>query len=414
MNSVNFKRTRLACFFTYPAMASVPILPPLLFATFRQMYGISYTLLGTLVLVNYFTQMAIDLVFTFFSRYFNPHKTIRTMPLLTALGLVIYAITPWIFPRHIYAGLLLGTFIFSVSAGLCEVLLSPTTAALPSDKPERDMSILHSLYGYGATAVALVSTVFLQIFGTENWMYLALFWAVLPIVDFVLFAISPLPQMNIAPPASGRSAKRMRTGLALCTVCIFLGSAAENTMTNWISVYMENALQIPKIVSDTLGLASFTILLAITRTLYAKYGKNIFSMLLWGMLGATVCYLLAGLSSNLIVIIAACMFTGVCTSMLWPGTLIFMEEKFPKAGVAAYALMATGGDFGASMAPQGLGIVVDTVAASGWAAELGDRLSLSTEQIGMKVGMVVGAIFPLVGIGVLLYMKQFFAKKETL
>ena len=70
-------------------MASVPILPPLLFATFHQMYGISYTLLGTLVLVNYFTQMTIDLVFTFFSKYFNPHKTIRAMPLLTAFGMVL-------------------------------------------------------------------------------------------------------------------------------------------------------------------------------------------------------------------------------------------------------------------------------------------------------------------------------------
>ena len=55
----------------------------------------------------------------------------------------------------------------------------------------------------------------------------------------------------------------------------------------------------------------------------------------------------------------ACVALGICTSMLWPGTLILMEEKIPAVGIAGYALMAAGGDFGASIAPQTLGIVVD-------------------------------------------------------
>ena len=211
--------------------------------------------------------------------------------------------------------------------------------------------------------------------------------------------------------SSESSAKRKRTGIALCMMCIFLGSAAENTMTNWISVFMENALQLPKMVGDTLGLTSFAILLALTRTLYAKYGKNISKMLMVGMIGSVICYVTAGLSSNAVLSIAACMLTGVCTSMLWPGTLILMEEKFPNPGVAAYALMAAGGDFGASVAPQGLGIVVDAVAASPWAADLGSKLSLTAEQIGMKAGMLTGALFPVLGIAVLLYIKRYFSRK---
>ena len=88
--SVNkFKRTKYACYYTYLAMSSVFSLPPLLFLTFREMYGISYTLLGTLVLVNFCTQLTIDLIFTFFTKYFNIHKTIKIMPLLTSLGLFI-------------------------------------------------------------------------------------------------------------------------------------------------------------------------------------------------------------------------------------------------------------------------------------------------------------------------------------
>ena len=96
-------------------MASVFSLPPILFVTFREMYGISYTLLGTLVLVNFCTQLAIDLIFTFFTKYFHIHNTVKIMPILTSIGLLIYAIIPTLFPSIAYCGLLLVTAIFSVS-----------------------------------------------------------------------------------------------------------------------------------------------------------------------------------------------------------------------------------------------------------------------------------------------------------
>ncbi len=116
-------------------MSSVFSLPPLLFVTFQDMYGISYTLLGTLVLINFCTQLSIDLIFSFFAKYFNIHKTVKIMPLLTSAGLFIYAVVPTLMPQYAYPGLVLGTVIFSVAAGLCEVLLSPLIAALPSEHP---------------------------------------------------------------------------------------------------------------------------------------------------------------------------------------------------------------------------------------------------------------------------------------
>lgn len=408
----NFKRTKHACYFTYLAMSSAFSLPPLLFVTFREMYGISYTLLGTLVLVNFCTQLMVDLIFSFFNKYFNIRKTIRVMPLLTSLGLLIYAVTPMLVPQYAYGGLLVGTVVFSVAAGLCEVLLSPLVAALPSDDPERDMSLLHSLYAYGVLGVVVVSTVFLHVFGTDQWMYLTIFWALLPIVSFVLFCLSPMPDLDMAHSQTPGTAKRRNLGLALCVLCIFLGSAAENAMTNWISGYMENALGISKVLGDILGMAAFAVLLGLGRTWYAKYGKNISTVLLFSMIGATFCYLVAGLSTNVVISMIACVLTGLCTSMLWPGTLILMEEKFPGAGVTAYALMAAGGDFGGSVAPQLLGVVVDTVSASEWASEMGVLWSLSTEQIGMKAGMLCAALYPLLGVILLIYMKKYFARSK--
>ena len=93
----NYKRTKFACYSSYFTMSSIFSLPPLLFMTLREMYGISYTLLGTLVLTNFCTQLAVDLVFTLFSRHFNVHKVVKVMPLITTLGLLVYALFPMFF-----------------------------------------------------------------------------------------------------------------------------------------------------------------------------------------------------------------------------------------------------------------------------------------------------------------------------
>ena len=411
MNTPNFKLTKYTCFYAYVAAASVFVMPPMLFATFREMYGISYTLLGTLVLVNFFTQLSIDLIFSFFTKYFNVKITARVMPLLTAAGLLIYALVPHFAPQYAYTGMVIGTIVFSVAAGLGEVLISPIVAALPSDNPERDMSFLHSLYGWGVLMVVGVTTLFIELFGAQNWLWLALFFAVLPVISSFLFFISPMPPMDLVSKDTEHKGARGR-GLLLCFFCIFLGSAAENVMTNWISVYMETALAIPKAIGDILGLAIFALLLVLGRTLYAKYGKNIGKVLLVGMAVSALCYLVAGLSPSFIVAMIACVLVGLSSSMLWPGTLILMEEEFPNPGVAAYALMAAGGDFGASIAPQLLGIVVDTVSVSDLAERLSATLSLTTEQVGMKAGMLIAGLFPIVGTVLLVFMTKYFKKNR--
>ena len=410
---LNYKRTRFACYSAYFTMSSIFCVPPLLFVTLRETYGISYTLLGTLVLTNFCTQMGIDLIFTFFTKFFNPKIVVRVMPLITSLGLAIYALVPPLFPAYAYVGLVIGTIIFSVSAGLSEVLLSPTIAAMPSDNPQRDMSLLHSLYAFGVCTMVLVSTLFLRVFGSENWMILVLILAALPIFSSVLFMLSPMPDMDTSAnqTRTGRSGKRT-LGMALCVGCIFFGSCAENVMSNWISSYMENALGIDKAVGDILGVAMFAILLGLARISYARFGKKIRRVLLLGMIGATACYLVAGLSLAVVPAFIACILMGCCTAMLWPGTLILMEENIPNPGVAAFALMAAGGDLGASVAPQLMGVVIDRVSVSHAASTLSQSLGITPEQIGLKAGMLVSALFPLIGIILLIFAIRFFKRNS--
>ena len=416
MSISNFKTTKLACYTAYFTMSSIFCVPPILFVTFKELYGISYTLLGTLVLVNFVTQLSIDLLFTAFSKHFNAKIMVRIMPIATACGLLIYALIPTLFPNIAYLGLLIGTVVFSISAGLSEVLLSPVIAAIPSDNPQRDMSFLHSLYAFGTFTMIIVSAAFLKIFGTQNWMYLVIFLAFLPLIAAVMFMLSPMPSLNndTSNLNSHTDVKRRAIGLSLCVACIFFGSCSENAMSNWISTYMENALGIDKVVGDILGAAMFAILLGIARISYAKFGKNIIRTLLISMICAAICYITVGLAQSTAVAFIACIMTGFCTSMLWPGTLIMMEENIPNAGVAAFALMASGGDLGASLSPQLLGIVVDKVSTTDFAVNLGSMLNITTEQVGLKIGMLVTSVFPILGIVVVLVVRNFFNKKQKM
>lgn len=402
----SYRRLKTACYLSNISMSVVGNLPPLLFLTFRSLYGISFSLLGLLILINFVTQLTIDLIFSFFSHKFNISKTVKSIPLLTILGLLVYSLWPAFLPRYAYAGLVTGTVIFSLSSGLVEVLLSPIIAALPADDPDREVSKLHSIYAWGVVAVILVSTVYLLIFGGENWYYLILLFALVPLTSSFLFAGSQLPAMESPQRVSGIAPLLKTKGLWLCVTAIFLGGAAECTMAQWASGYLEQALGIPKAWGDIFGVALFGVMLGLGRSLYGKYGRNIERVLLLCGIGATMCYGLAALSPWPLAGLLACAFTGFCTSMLWPGNLVVASDRFPAGGVFIFALMAAGGDLGASVAPQLVGVITDLAIESPAAVSLAQTWGLQPEQLGMKLGLLAGMLFPLAGIFVYGYFYQ--------
>ncbi|MBQ3041350.1 MAG: MFS transporter [Clostridia bacterium] len=409
---MGFRRVKLACYSVNVSMAVVGNLSPVLFLTFRSLYGISYSLLGLLVLINFVTQLGIDLIFSFFSHKFNIPLAVKMTPFLTVIGLGIYALAPFVFSNNIYIGLVIGTIIFSAASGFSEVLISPVIAAIPSENPERDMSKLHSIYAWGVVAVILVSTLFLLVFPKEYWWVLPIIFMSIPIFSISMFMGSKLPSLETPEKLSGTLKFFKSKWLWISVFAIFLGGAAECTMAQWSSSFIENALGIPKIWGDVFGVALFALALGLGRTLYAKKGKNIEKVLFIGAIGSTACYLIATISGIPILGLLACAFTGFCVSMMWPGCLVIASEKFPSAGVFIYAMMAAGGDLGASFGPQLVGVVTDEVSKSDLALKLGERLSLSTEQVGMKAGMLVGVILSTIAIFVYLYIYRSKKKEQ--
>ena len=409
MNAV--KRLRTACYTTNITMSIVGNLPPLLFLTFRSMYGLSYSLLGTLVLINFCAQLAVDLVFSFFSHRFNIPLTVKLTPAFSLVGFLLYALAPVLFPNAVYAGLVLGTVVFSAGSGLAEVLISPVIAALPSDNPDRDMSALHSIYAWGVVGVVIFSTLFLLAFGGGSWQVLMALMMVIPLFATILFSRAQIPPMETPEKLSGALAFFKKGALWLCVAAIFLGGASEVTMAQWASSYLEQAIGISKVWGDVFGVALFGMTLGIGRTMYARIGKNITRVLVCCGVGATVCYLTTVLSSNPVIGLMACALTGLCTSMMWPGSLIVGSDRFPTGGVFMFALMAAGGDLGASVGPQMVGMITDAVIASPALMEKAAQLALSPEQMGMKVGMLAATAFPALSIVVYTILHKTSGKK---
>lgn len=393
-----YRRLKLACYTTSGSMAVITNLAPVLFLTFHSLYGISYSLLGLLAVVNFTTQLLVDLAFSFFSHKFNIPFSVKFTPFLATVGLVLFAAAPLLFPANVYLGLLIGTVIFSAAGGFTEVLISPVIAAIPADDPDREMSKLHSFYAWGTVLVIAVCTLFLLIFGGKRWPILPLLFALIPFAAFLLFVGTRIPQMEKPERASGALQALRERGVGLCILAIFLGGACECTMSQWASSYLEMALGLPKVLGDLLGVALFAVALGIGRTLYAKHGKQLERVLLLSSIGALACYLTAALSPVAAIGLVACALTGFCTAMLWPGTLTLATQRYPSAGVVLFAAMAAGGDLGASLGAQLVGVLTDTVAAAPQSAALALRLGLSAEQLGMKVGLLAGALFPLAAI----------------
>ena len=91
-----------------------------------------------------------------------------------------------------------------------------------------------------------------------------------------------------------------------------------------------------------------------------------------------------------------------------------MRERYPQSGVFIYAMMAAGGDLGASVAPQLVGIIIDSAIGSEAIGSIAASLSLTAEQLGMKMGMLCGMLFPLMGIFVYLHMWRRRKREDSL
>jgi fucose permease len=360
MDQANYKSTLHACYLGYITQALIVNLPPLLFVIFREKFGLSYTMLGSLVFIGFVTQLIVDALAIKFVDKIGHRTSAVLAHAFAAVGLIALAFLPRALPFP-YAGLIIASVLFSIGGGIIEVLISPIVEGLPSDAKASSMSLLHSFYSWGQVLVIIMSTLALRMAGQDLWFLLPLLWSLLPLLNLTKFTRVPLvPPVEESKRIPLKTLFRSKVFLIAFLLMVCSG-ASEHSMAQWASIFAEKGLGIPKALGDLLGPCMFAVMMGIMRTWYGVKGQNInISKAL------TVCtvlcmasFVIAAITPIPAISLIGCALCGLSVSLMWPGMLSITAAGYPTGGVAMFAVLALGGDLGCSIGPQIVGIVAD-------------------------------------------------------
>lgn len=383
-----YKHTVLTCYLAYITSAVINNLAPLLFVTFSKEFGLSLEDISLIITMNFAIQIIVDFLGAKFTDKIGYRNIIITAQLFAALGFIGLGTFPKIFPNP-YTGILLSAFLYAVGSGLTEVVISPIVEAVPGDAKTSSMSLLHSFYCWGHVFTVIVSTLFLKVFGTENWGILCYLWAILPVITMFLFFKVPINQL--AAKDGDRTKLRSVFGVKILWIFMLLmicSGAAEQSMAQWVSFFAETELHVSKQVADLLGPCLFAITMGISRVLYSIIGEKVdmkISLFLMSVL-CIISYLLAAFSPHPLICLAGCALTGFSVGIFWPGVLSLASKTYPLGGTAMFAILALFGDVGCFTGPE-------TVARAS---------SVISETARVKDGLAFASVFPAVlAIGVI-------------
>ena len=356
---VSFQRTINACFAGYVVQAVVNNFVPLLFVMFQDSYQIPLSKITLLITVNFVFQLVIDILSAGFIDKIGYKTSVIIAHFCAAAGLISLTVLPEIFGDP-FVGILVSVMIYAVGGGLLEVLLSPIVEACPTANKEKAMSLLHSFYCWGHMGVVLLSTVFFSVFGISNWKVLALIWALIPVINGIVFFTAPIYSLQ-EEGEKGLSLKELLSKgvfwvMILLMVC---SGASEQAVSQWASTFAEQGLGVSKTIGDLAGPMAFAFMMGLSRLFYGKYGDRI--DLDKFMSGSTVLCLVSYLCISFapfpVLSLAGCAVCGFSVGILWPGSFSKAAAAIKGGGTAMFAFLALAGDLGCSSGPTLAGFV---------------------------------------------------------
>ncbi|MBP3313869.1 MAG: MFS transporter [Oscillospiraceae bacterium] len=386
-----YNKTLFAACMGYVVQAVVVNFAPLLFVTFQSQYGLSLSQISFLLTLTFAVQLFGDLILPKFIYAAGQRAAAVAANVAAALGLVLLVYLPEALPNA-FAGILIAVGIYSLGSSMIEVLISPLVEACPFDKKSSTMSFLHSFYCWGSVLTVGLSTVYFVLVGVEHWKWLSLLWAIVPVVDGILFLKVPLASLPTDENGRQASLPSLIKQPVVWALLLLMtaGGAAELAVSQWASAFAEAALHVKKTVGDLLGPMLFAVLMGASRLFYALFSDKIrlFRFMLTCAVVCVVAFLLIALSPWPLVGLLACGLVGFCVGMFWPGSLSLGAGRLPFGGTALFSLMAAFGDVGCAIGPVTVGFAADA---------LGGNLSY---------GMLCATIFPvLAGISILILRK---------
>lgn len=347
-----YKKTVFACFVSFISQAIIVNFAPLLFLTFQSTYNIPLEEITVLVMVNFITQIAVDLIASKYVHKIGYRVCFFSSHIMCGVGLVAMAVLPDII--NPFAGLIISTCIYAAGSGLIEVMSNPILDACPIENKSRIMSIMHSFYCWGVVGVIVLSTLFFSLIGIEHWRVLSCLWALIPLLNAVF--ITKIPIYAISEETNDKPNYRALFSQKVFWVIILImlgAGASEMAISQWASTFVETGFALPKAVGDLIGVCGFAAFMGIARIIHAKYSDKISLKNVLGI-SALLCiigYLLVGTSTIPAVGLFGCILCGFSVGVFWPGTISLASERVKSGGTTMFALCALGGDLGCSGGP---------------------------------------------------------------
>ncbi|HMR48743.1 MAG TPA: MFS transporter [Arachnia sp.] len=396
LDAQHYAGTKRASYTGYVVQAIVNNLAPLLFVVFHTQFSIPLAQLGLIAALNFGVQLLTDFAAMFFVDKVGYRVPIVLAHVFAAAGLILMAVLPTTMASP-FLGLCLAVIVYAIGGGLLEVLVSPIVEHLPTpaDQKASGMALLHSFYCWGQLAVVVGTTALLSIIGTAHWAWLPLVWAIVPLINTVVFLRVPMPE---TVPDDDRTSVRDLFGTPLFLAALVLmmtGGAAELTMVQWSSFFAEKGIGVSKELGDLLGPGLFALLMGIGRFAYGIWGSGVDlrRMLLVSSIGAAACYVVAATSPVAIVSLLASALCGIMVALLWPGTFSLTAARFPMGGAAMFAILALAGDAGGAAGPALAGGLAE--AAHGPLAPLAALLP-DDGGYGLRTALLLCALIPAV------------------
>lgn len=389
----NFKYTVFASYIGYFVQAIINNFLPLLFLTFQKSFGLSYSEISLLIVINFAVQLVIDVLSAGFVDRLGYRKSIVGAHFLAAAGLLGLSVFPFVFERP-YFGIIAAIVLYAAGSGLIEVIISPLVEACPTKNKAGQMSLLHSFYCWGQMCVAALSTLFFFLFGIQNWRILSCLWAVVPICNGFFLSAVAMPEKLSEFRGLGIRQLFEKKLFRVFAVIMLCSGASEIAMSQWASAFAESGLGVSKSAADLLGPCLFAVLMGAARTVYAFLSEKI-SLKKIMTASAALCvfsYLLTAFSPVPALSLLGCGLCGLSVGVMWPGTFSLAAGKIDSGGTVMFAMLALFGDIGCSAGPA----VVGTAAGAA-----GNRL---------EAGIAAAAVFPAL---LLLMLTKIKDRKET-
>lgn len=383
--------TLFGCYFGYVTQAVINNLAPLLFVTFYEKYGLQLTEIGLLISVNFGVQMLMDLLATKLLDKVGYRPTVVTAHGLAVVGLIAMGVLPTVM-TNTFAALLISYILNAMGSGFIEVTLSPVVESVPGGHKAARMSLLHSFYCWGQVAVVVLSTLFFVLFGKNHWQFLPMVWALIPLINGILFFFVPL--YRLVEEGKGLQVRTLLSSPVFLLLLLMMASAgaSELAMSQWSSLFAELGLNVSKTLGDLFGPCAFAVLMGLARVGFSLFGKRVdLPNLLF--LSAALCvgsYALAALSPIPVLSLVGCALTGLGVGILWPGIFSYANEKIPRGGTAMFALLALAGDIGCITGPAIVGKIAESVPPANF-----EWLSADSTVAGLKLGLLISVVFPL-------------------